>query len=88
MNANDEDRSVDPPIKAIVIGAVFIIVGKYLMDIGKDCCQFLNLSTPGQMFVAGGILIILLILVLILTPLAEFILSLLLSRNNPEAVTY
>ena len=86
--ANDEDRSVDLPIEAIVMGILFIVVGRYLMDIGKDYYQFLNLSTAGQIFVAGGILIILLVLVLILEPFVKLILNLLLSRNNPEAVTY
>jgi sulfite exporter TauE/SafE len=93
--ANDEDRSVDLPIKAIVMGIVFIIVGRYLMDIGNECCQFLNLSIAGRIFVVTGILLILLILVLILRPFIESIrpsiesiLGLLFSQNNLEAVTY
>jgi membrane protein implicated in regulation of membrane protease activity len=83
--ANDEDRYA---IKAMGIGALLIIMGVSLMVIGKDCCQFLNLSTTGQILIAAGLFVVLLILVLILRPFVEFILNLLFSRNNPEAVTY
>jgi membrane protein implicated in regulation of membrane protease activity len=85
--ANDEDRYA-LLIKAMGIGALLIIMGVSLMVIGKDCCQFLNLSTTGQILIAAGLFVVLLILVLILRPFVEFILNLLFSRNNPEAVTY
>jgi Na+/phosphate symporter len=86
--ANDEDRYADLLIKAMGIGALLIIMGVPLMDIGKDCCQFLNLSTTGQILIAAGLFVVLLILVLILRPFIKSILDLLFSRNNPEAVTY